>query len=248
MESDPNSPLVRAIERELSAIPRKIRKLAGIAMLMLIVPLGRLAAQNGYELYNKGQHIAAAEAFRLEAREFPGPERWYNVAAAEYMSGRDAYAAAALLAVRSEDPRDLRVRLLWNALAREHGELRRVPRGWILTADECLALAVAAAWLGLILYLLRRRWRPLWMGALALAALGVVASGVERRAQRERRAVLAGGASQRVSPHGLAPTTGAIPAVTVVKLIRKNGNWWLIESDAGVGWVPAEILVEAPTL
>lgn len=237
--------MTRAIERELSAVPRKVRQLAGIAAMASLAMVGRLDAQDGYQLYNRGQFIAAAEAFRLEAKQFPGPERWYNVAAAEYLSGRDAYAAAALLPVRSTDPRDPRVRALWNALAREHGELRRVPRLWILTADEFLALAIAASWLGLILYLAFRRWRPLWTLALALAVAGVIASGVERRAQGEQRAVLAGGASQRVSPHGLAPTTGAIPAFTVVKLIRKSGNWWLIESDAGVGWVPSEILVEA---
>lgn len=236
----------RAIVRELGAIPRKVRRLAGIAAMAVVMLFGRLEAQTGYELYNKGQFVAAAEAFRLEAREFPRPERWYNVAAAEYLSGRDAYAAAALLTVRAEDPRDPRVRALWNTLAREHGELRRVPRGWLLTADECLALAVLASWLGLTLYLAFRRWRPLWLAAFGLAVVGVVASEVQRDAQRERRAVLAGGARQRVSPHGLAPTTGAIPAFTVVKLIRKTGNWWLIDSDVGVGWVPSEILVEAP--
>jgi hypothetical protein len=244
----PPEQITRAIEHELSAIPKKVRKLAGIAAMVMLSLVARLDAQGGYELYNKAQYLAAADAFRLEAREFPGPERWYNVAAAEYMSGRDAYAAAALLTVRTEDPRDPRVRALWNALAREHGELRRVPRGWILTADECVALALAASWLGVIFYLAFRRWRPLWLAALGLAVAGLIASGVQHRAQRERRAVLAGGASQRVSPHGLAPTTGAIPAFTVVKLIRKNGNWWLIESDGGVGWVPSEILVEAPLL
>lgn len=245
--ASPPDQMERAIERELSAIPRKVRQLAGIAAMAMLVHVGSLEAQTAYELYNKGQYLAAAEAFRLEAREFPGSERWYNVAAAEYMSGRDAHAAAALLSVRTEDPREPKVRALWNALAREHGELRRVPRGWLLTADECLALAVVAAWLGLILYLAFRRWRPLWLAALGLALVGVIASGVQRGEQRENRAVLAGGASQRVSPHGLAPTTGAIPAFTVVKLLRKSGNWWLIESDVGEGWVPSEILVEAVT-
>jgi hypothetical protein len=237
----------QVIGRELGQVPTRVRKLAGIATVALLTVFGRLEAQSGFELYNKGQYIAAAEAFRLEAREFPGPERWYNVAAAEYMSGRDAHAAAALLTVRTEDPRDPRVRTLWNALAREHGELRRVPRGWILTADECLALALAASWLGLVLYVGFRRWRPVWLGAFGLAAALLVASETQHAAEREALAVLAGGASQRVSPHGLAPTTGAIPAFTVIKLIRKTGTWWLIESDAGVGWVPAEILVQAPT-
>ncbi len=233
------------IESQLGTVPHPIRRLAGLATLVLGAVLlpGRTSAQDATTLYNRAEYGAAAEAFRGEAREFPSPERWYNVAAADYMAGRDAEAAAALLSVRSEMPRDARVRALWNALAREHGELRRVGRLSLLTSDEVFILSIVAAWLALGLFLFRRRWPLVWIGALGVALVGVLIAGALGHEERLERAVLAGGVSQRVSPHGLAPTIGSIPAFTVVRLLRQNGAWRLISSDNGEGWVPADIVV-----
>jgi hypothetical protein len=237
--------LDREIARALDAVPAKLRRSAGLAAAVLLALWPRPAeAQSGFELYNRGQYVAAAEAFRVEARQFPRPERWYNVAAAEYLSGRDAHAAAALLPVRAADPRDPRVRALWNGLAREHGELRRVGGRWPLTADECVVLGIVASWFALLLFLLARRLQWLWLGTLVLAGGGVLAGTVQRQEQLVPRAVLIGGVSQRVSPHGLAPSIGTIPAFTVVELERQIGNWWLVRSDNGAGWVPSEILAQ----
>lgn len=238
--------LERDLARELDALPARILRRAGFAGLILLgLSLPRAEAQSGFELYNRGAYAAAAEAFRAEARRFPSPERWYNVAAAEYMGGRDAEAAAALLPVRAADPRDPRVRSLWNALAREHGELRRLDWRWPLTAEECVALGIAASWLALACFLVRRRWQVLWLSLLALGLAGVVVGTVQRQEQLQRRAVLIGGSSQRVSPHGLAPSLGTIPAFSVVGLERQSGNWWLVRSEHGSGWVPAGILALA---
>ena len=54
--------------------------------------------------------------------------------------------------------------------------------------------------------------------------------------------MLIGGASLRVSPHGLAPAVSSIPAFSVVEPVRAEGQWWLVRSPGGEGWVPAEIL------
>jgi hypothetical protein len=59
--------------------------------------------------------------------------------------------------------------------------------------------------------------------------------------------VLAGGASLRLSPHGLAPERGTVPPFAIVRLDRPVGSWWLIETAEGArGWVPEEILAASP--
>jgi hypothetical protein len=61
--------------------------------------------------------------------------------------------------------------------------------------------------------------------------------------------VLEGGASLRLSPHGLAPERAAVPAFGVVRLERKLGSWWLVETvDGAEGWVSEEILALSPAL
>jgi hypothetical protein len=179
----------------------------------------------------------------------PTSGRFYDLAAAEYLARRDANAVAALLPARALAPRDPQVRVLWAALAREHEQLRHLGRAWPLSAEECLALALAGLWLGALLYVASRRTRS--AAALVLALSLVLAlAGLTLRAERhESRAILSGGASLRFSPHGLAPERGALPAFSVVKLARHEGTWWLVESDSGAqGWVPEEILAVVPAL
>ena len=243
--------LLREIERALDRVPGRIRRIAGLASLAFVllgVRPGSAPAQTGIELYTGQEYAAAAEAFRVEAEQQPSPGRWYNLAAAEYLNRRDAHAAAALLAARAADPRDPRVRTLWTALAREHSELRQVPRSWPLSAEECFALALLACWAAVPLYLFLGRRRMLWGLGLVLAA-GLAALGQLLRSEHAgRRAVLIGGASLRISPHGLAPARGGVPAFRVVQLSRQSGGWWLVRADGSTGWVPAEILVESPAL
>jgi hypothetical protein len=165
------------------------------------------------------------------------------------MARRDAHAVAALLAVRGKDPRDPRVQALWNALAREHEQLRRAGTRWPVTAEECFVTALGLAWLGALLFAVQRRSRlafglPLTL-ALAAGALGILLR-VERQSPR---AVLVGGASLRLSPHGLSPERGSAAAFSIVRVDRRLGGWWLVRTgDGNEGWVPSDILAFTPSL
>jgi hypothetical protein len=241
--------LVRDIEEALRDIPKRLRRSAGLAALLAGMLLtgalpNRLAAQPGLTLYGRGEYAAAAQAFRNEP---PSPARWYDVAVSEYMARRDPHAVAALIGARAGAPRDDRVKALWTALSREHEQLRRSEPAWPVTARELFFLALVLLWVGALLAVLLRR-RPLPAAvAVLLAAVAAGTGGVLRSQQSIPRAVLAGGASLRLSPHGLAPERGAVPAFTVVRLDRRLGTWWLVETREGArGWVPEEILAHTP--
>lgn len=248
--------LAPEIETALSQLPRALRRASGLAALWLLglgamgLRPGPLAAQSGLELYSAGEYVAAARAFREEAETArPSAALWYDLAAAEYLSHRDAYAVAALLPARAHAPRDNYVQALWTALSREHEQLRRAGRQWPLSAEEAFALALIGLWLGALLFAVFRRARVVWATVLGLATLAAVA-GLRLRAERSgARAVLAAGASLRISPHGLAPERGAVPGFSIVRLQRQVGSWWLIRTEEGAeGWVPAEILARTPAL
>jgi hypothetical protein len=234
----------REVESALAALPRRIRRVAGLAACWLLAAVSPGRAQAGMELYARGEYEAAARAFRAEVeRAPPTGGRWYDLAAAEYLSNRDAYAVAALLPARERAPRDPRVRALWAALAREHEQLRRAGQRWPLSAEECLALGLLAWWLGSAAYLLLPRQRLLWATLLLLAGTSATAGLLLRARRNQPRAVLAGGVSLRISPHGLAPERGTLPGFSVVRLERRLGSWWLVRAANGAeGWVPADIL------
>jgi len=250
-EPEPSSvALGQEVESVLAALPRRIRRAAGIAAVWLLALSSGAAAQSGLDSYARGDYPAAARAFRAEAETAPPTlGRWYDLAVAEYLAHHDAQAVAALLPARALAPRDDRVQALWNALGREHEQLRRAQRFWPLSAEECFALALAGLWLGSVLFVVVYRRRVIWMTMLGLAG-GFAVAGVALRAERAGpRAVLSGGVSLRTSPHGLAPERGALPGFSVVRLERREGSWWLVRAANGVeGWVPAEILAPSPAL
>lgn len=247
--------LSRSIDALLANIPRRLRALAGVAQVLIAVggagillPI-RLRAQSGVDLYLRGEYGAAARAFETGAGRMPEPVRLYDLAAAQYMARRDAHAAAALLAARDRAPRSSHVAALWNTLAREHEQLRRAGPRWPLTAEELLGASLILLWLGALLFILFRRHRAVSIVLLLLSA-GTAFAGLTLRNQRSvPRAVLTGGSGLRVSPHGLAPGLGRVQAFSVVRLERRRGDWWLIETaDGAKGWVPADILARTPAL
>jgi hypothetical protein len=246
-KGSPGPALLRDIESALRDIPARIRRRSGLAAVMALALFGgaaTLPAQDGLTLYARREYAAAAQAFR---REPPSPARWYDIAASEYMARRDAYAVAALLSARAGAPRNPRVKALWTALSREHEQLRRAGRRWPVSALELFAAGLVLLWIGAVLFVVFRRHRTPAAAAvlLALAALG--AGAYLRSRQAIPRAVLAGGASLRLSPHGLAPERGTVPPFAIVRLERRVGTWWLIETaEAARGWVPEEILAATP--
>ena len=246
-KGSPGPALLRDIETALRDIPVRIRRRSGLAAALALVLLGGappLQAQDGLTLYARREYAAAAQAFRKEP---PSPARWYDIAAAEYMARRDAYAVAALLSARAAAPRNPRVKALWTALSREHEQLRRAGRRWPVTALELFGAGLVLLWIGALLFVLFRRHRTPVAVALLLALVALGTGAWLRSRQSVPRAVLAGGASLRLSPHGLAPERGTVPPFAIVRLERPVGSWWLIETAEGArGWVPEEILAASP--
>ena len=246
-KGSPGPALLRDIEAALRDIPPRIRRRAGIAAVLGLLLFGAatpLPAQDGLALYARREYAAAAQAFRQEPAS---PARWYDIAAAEYMARRDAWAVAALLSARAAAPRNPRVKALWTALAREHEQLRRAGRRWPVTPLELFGAGLVLLWLGAVLFLVFRRHRTPAAAALLLAMAALGTGSVLRSRQTTPRAVLAGGASLRLSPHGLAPERGTVPPFAIVRLERQVGSWWLIETaEGGRGWVPEEILAASP--
>jgi len=249
-KGSPSPALLSEIEAALRDVPRRLQRPSGLAaVLALAALLGSLpatpaAAQQGITLYSRREYASAALAFRKES---PSPARWYNVAVSEYMSRRDAHAVAALLGARADAPRNPKVKALWSALAREHEQLRRSERGWPFSAKECFLAGLVLLWIGALLLVLLRRRRVPAAAVLLLAAVALGTGALLRYQHRAPRAVLAGGASLRLSPHGLAPERGTVLAFSIVRLDRRLGSWWLIETPEGArGWVPEEILAETP--
>jgi len=158
-KGSPGPALLRDIESALREIPSRIRRRSGLAAVLALLMLGGgtpLQAQDGLTLYARREYAAAAQAFRKEP---PSPARWYDLAAAEYMARRDAYAVAALLSARAAAPRDSRVQALWTALSREHEQLRRAGRRWPVTALELFGAGLVLLWLGALLFVVLRRHR-----------------------------------------------------------------------------------------
>lgn len=245
--------LLLAIDALLGKIPAQLRRLAGVGALLFLFASAALArpaplgAQTGVELYRRGEYAAAALAFRSEARLQSSATVWYDLAAAEYMARRDPQAVAALLLARELAPRNRQVQALWNALAREHEQLRSAGSRWSVSAEESLAAALLLFWLGAVLFVLPGRRRLLCIAVFLLSGGGAITGFSLRASRREPRAVLVGGSSLKVSPHGLAPERGTVLPFSVVRLNRRQGGWWLIETgDGAIGWVPANIL--APVL
>jgi hypothetical protein len=244
-----------AIETLLDRIPRSVRRLVGAVPLLVLVLGGLvlrpapLQAQDAVKLYLRGEYAAAALAFRKESQRMPPAVRLYDLAAAEYMAGRDAHAMAALLAARQLAPRSRHVEGLWNSLAREHEQLRRAGTRWPFTAEELFGVSLILLWIGAPLFIVAGRRRLLWIAVLLLSAGAGLAGVLLSRQRLVPRAVLVGGSSLRISPHGLAPERGTVQAFNVVHLSRRHGAWWLVETlDGTLGWVPSDILAPIPAL
>ena len=240
--------LLRSIDGLLAKVPPQLRRLAGVGAVLLLFH-GTASAQTGTQLYLQGEYAASAHAFRSEATRNAPSAVWYDLAAAEYMARHDPQAVAALIVARERAPRNRHVKALWNALAREHDQLRSAGSLRLVSAEECLAAALLLLWLSAVLFVLPGKRRELWVAVLLLSGAAAITGFSLRAAHAEPRAVLVGGSSLRVSPHGLAPERGTVLPFSVVRLDRHEGGWWLIEtSDGAIGWVPADILAPVPAL
>ncbi|MDX2056389.1 MAG: hypothetical protein SFV24_01195 [Gemmatimonadales bacterium] len=232
-------PLGRRAAELVGGLPISVRRRAGlVAALLLALPLS--AQQESPEtLYRDGAYRPAAAGF--EAAAAATPERWqpwYHGAAARYLAGEDAAAAALLTRALELAPRAAPARTLWSALERQYEPLhqvrpRRGPSGWELGVISLgiwsATAAVALGWW--------RRPRLRW-GAVLIGCLGLGAAWQADRPSTDR-AYVASATRLRRSPHGLSPDEGGVPALTRVVVVRRQGDWALVTDRVGNrGWVP----------
>jgi len=216
---------------------------AGVALLLLAAALGSgsLSAQtpSAEELYQAGALRAAATGFALRTQSVPeSPAAWYNLGATFFRLGDDASATAAW-------ERGLR-------LAPRNRELRRAVQlvpppadgsgRWLgvapVTPEELVVLAVAcwlAGWGGLAM---ERRLRGRWLVVLVASVL-IAASAwwLRDRIAQPMGIVLADG-SLALSPHERAPAVVTTAKGNAVRIIRRDGGWYLVQDVEGhEGWI-----------
>lgn len=230
----------------LKKIPRLLRRRAGL--VLLLVTIGSLAAQleGSPEFEYRAKAYQAAKAgFRARAQAEPTQwAHWHNLAAASYLAGNDAEAAAALARARALAPRATPSGGLWGNLERQYEPLRAVPRSR-LSRPEWALLAIGVWWLGLMVLAIPRFSRRL---GLLTAGLGLLLVLVQAAREPWRPAGFLTHAVQLLkSPHGLAPENGSLGALTPVTFVDRRPGWILVVDRSGTrGWVPAVAVAAAP--
>ncbi len=224
----------------LGRLPGAVRRRASLGLLLLVAG-GLASAQTEVSPeahYRERAYRPAAAGFRARAEAEPDRwQHWYNAAAAEYLAGRDAAAAAALARARVLAPRSTEVRGLWETLERQYQPLREVPRSPFSRAEWAL-VTVAAWWLGAGLMLIRRVPRRV---AVTLALVGCAAAIIPAAVRPWAPTGFAARTVQLLrSPHGLAPENGSLGALTPVTVASHRAGWELVVDRQGNrGWVPA---------
>lgn len=236
--------LTPAAAQALSRLPARLRRRLGIGLGLLLatLPTSVAAGQpaDGVARFREGAFGPAAQAFRAEAARNPAVwQHWYHVAAAEYQAGRDARAAAALLAARELAPRAPLPRRLWEALQREHEPLRQVAPPVPLARGERWLAALGLGWLGSLVLLRRGVVRPVGRVAGAVIALALASAALLDRARWTDHGFTVSTLTLRLSPHGLSPERGAVPGLSLIRVEERAGAWVLVRDRSGArGWVP----------
>lgn len=242
-DSSEVGPLGRDAAALIARLPGRIRRRAGVLALLLVAGTAVAAGQERPEsLYRQGAFGPAAAGFAARSRAFPRQwAHWYDQAAARYLAGDDAAAAALLTTALEVAPRARPARRLWNELERQYEPLRATRPRPGLSAGETGVAALILWWLAIAVAVFRRgRIRA---GALVVGAAAVLAALALTRPPEPGRAFTATSLSLRRSPHGLAPEAGALPALTRVVVERHQGEWALVRDRLdNRGWVPAASL------
>lgn len=244
--SDPDelSAEVHEVLRALAGeAPGGARRAVLPAALLVALVAGSLSAQTPRpgELYGAGAFRAAADSFAARTASEPRVAAyWYNLGAAYYRLGEDARARVAWIRAARLAPRDPAIRRARTLLPADPLSGRLVPVSW-LTPAEALA-AGAAVWIvgwGLVGLRVRRAgWALIALGALAAAAGAHVA----QRYAEPVAVVLGAEVPLRLAPYGPAEADRRVYAGSVVRVLRHDGLWLLVERGDARGWVlPGEV-------
>jgi hypothetical protein len=224
----------------IRALPRKVLRRGGLSLLVLTTADARGQTESAETMYREGALGPAAAAFEERARTDPRDWRhWYHAAAARYLAGEDAAAAARLVIALRVAPRAAPARALWGTLERQYEPLHQVRPGVGLSRPELGIASLGVVWVSAAIALVGwRRPRVRW-SALLVAGVAVGAALWLPRPLPDLAFTTTAVRLHR-SPHGLAPEEGGMPALSRVVVIQQRGDWRLVSDGAGArGWVLA---------
>ncbi|HET7039272.1 MAG TPA: hypothetical protein VFH97_05250, partial [Gemmatimonadales bacterium] len=233
--------VLRALEGDTPGRARRAALPVTLAALLVALQLPAQAPRPE-ELYAAGAFRAAADSFALRtAREPRIAAYWYNLGASYYRQGEDGRARAAWLRAARLAPRHPSIRRA-RALFADDGLSRELaPVAWA-TPSEMLA-AGAVLWLAgwALLALTRARRIGIALLALGLAGAGT-AAWVRHRYADPVAVVLPAEVPLRPAPYGSASADRRVYGGSVVRVLRHEGAWMLVERGDARGWVlPGEV-------
>ena len=203
----------------------------------------------GLEAYRAGQFVEAAKSFGAAGERQPASGTLVNLGLTEWRRGRAGPAILAWEQARWIDPFDVRARANL-AYARQLTGVEPPDYSWYerastwLPANAWAWIAGGSLWLAIGLTVLPGmfRWRKS-AGTPALAALGLALFFASLPAHygvisRSRIGfVLQRNAALRLTPTGEAEAVAKLAAGEAAREMRKHGDYVLIRTTQGQGWV-----------
>ncbi len=232
----------------------RIEKYFGLLLALLAFAQNCFAADEtrfraGVAAYEAGQYDLAAQAFNdaLAAKAAPGT--LLNLGLAEWRGGHAGEAVVAWEQAAWLDPfnRDAQKNLLY---AQETAQLNPPELTWFeqastwLPANLWTLIAGGSLWLAVALGIVPGflRWRKAgWHQTVAALALGVFLLSLAPSAGIITRSQIAiiteKNTSLRLTPTESAETVASLPPGEPVRALRQHGNYFLVHTQNGNGWV-----------
>lgn len=218
---------------------------AGVVSLFLAALLmpGTLRGQtpSAEELYQAGALRAAATGFALRTQAIPqSPAAWYNLGATWFRLGDDANAAAAWHHGLRLSPRNRELRQAVRLVPPPADGSGRWLWAAPVTPEELVVLALAcwmAGWIGLAV---ERQVRGRWLVVLGASLLIGGAAWWLRVHNTEPVAIVLADGPLTMSPHERAPAVVATAKGNAVRIMSRDGSWFLVRDvDGHEGWIQA---------
>jgi tetratricopeptide (TPR) repeat protein len=241
-----------ASSRRLPRFTASVRDLARwlvLALLLAVHSASATAFDDGLTAYRDGEFAEAAKAFAQSARQRPAAGTYVNLGLAEWERGRRGHAVLAWERALWIEPGHARARENLR-FARQNAQLEAPPLAWHEVASTWLPVN-AWAWLaGFSLWLAvgmmtvpqwLRRPRRGWHQAVAAAGLAVFLMCLPALFGLQSRLrfgiVLERNTPLRLTPTGDAQPVSMLAAGDPVRVERTRGDYLLVRSSHGRGWV-----------
>ncbi len=206
----------------------------------------------GLALSRTGEFPAAATAFEKSARQHPAAGTLVNAGLAEWQRGRAGMAILAWEQARWMNPFDARAAGNLK-FARAVAEVEEPDLAWYETASMWLPgnawpwLAAVSLWatVGFLVLPGIMRWRKSgWHQALAAVAFGVLLFSLVANygvlSRTDVGFVLRKNAPLFLTPTKQADQVSTLTAGEPARVLRTRGNYYLIRTAFGVGWIAKE--------